>query len=254
MQQRPTRKFRSTTVASVTTLSPHLKRIVLTGDDLHDFPLQQDGIHVKAVLSPDGKPFSDDSWREATKRSYTIREFDPVNKHLVLDFVINRHSGPATNWAAQAKVGDYIGIAGPGEPKLTDFNANSYLLVGDLTSVNAVNGYAKFIPASAQLTAIVTVPTREDIIEMDAGKHLNVHWHVEDETSLTLTEFVKKWVANIPSDTQVFLGLEASQVRAVKGLLLNEYKVNRLTMHATGYWKQGMDADRFGADKKRNPL
>jgi NADPH-dependent ferric siderophore reductase len=254
MQQRLTRKFRSTTIAAVSNLSPHLKRIVLTGDDLHDFPLNQDGVHVKAVISPDGIPFTEDGWRSATKRSYTIREFDSVNKLLILDFVINRHQGPATDWAEKAKVGDYLGIAGPGEPKLTDFNASSYLLIGDITSINAVNGYAKFISPEAQLTAVISVPTRADCIELDAGSHLIVHWHIEDETSTSLSDFIENLATNIATDSQVFIGLEASEVRAVKGLLLDNLGFNRINLHATGYWKKGLNADHFGADKKRNPL
>jgi NADPH-dependent ferric siderophore reductase len=251
------RKVRLTQVAAMQVISPNLKRITLKGDDLNDFPTGQDGAHVKVLLPHSGqtRPNLDINGHEpAVKRSYTIREFNSVKKQLILDFVINRHQGPATNWAAQAKVGDYLGIAGPGVRKLTNFNTNSYLLIGDITSVNAVNGYAKFIAKKAQLTAIVTVPTRADIILMDAGEHLNVHWHVEDESSVTLVDFVHGLVVNLARDSQVFIGLEASQLRSIKSLLLNELEFNRLNIHATGYWKKGMDADRFGADKKRNPL
>lgn len=254
MQQRPTRKFRASYVADVITLSPHLKRIVLTGDDLQDFPQDKEGLHIKAAFSPDGKPLHEGNKHSAIKRSYTIKEFDSVNKHLVLDFVVNRHQGPATDWAKNAKVGDYLGIAGPGEAKLTHFDASSYLLIGDITSVNAVFGYAKFISPTAHLTAIVTVPTRADIIAMDAGMHLNVNWHIEDETSATLTEFVQGVITDVAKDSEVFLGLEASEIRAIKNLLLDELRFERMNIHATGYWKKGMNADRFGADKKRNPL
>lgn len=248
------RKFRATRVAAISILSPHLKRFVLAGEDLNDFPKGQDGVHVKAILSPDGQPLSEENRQSAIKRSYTIREFDEVNKRLVLDFVINRHQGPATDWALNAKVGDYLGIGGPGTPKLTNFNAHSYLLVGDLTSMNAVNGYAKFISPKAQLVAVVSIPSRADIIAMDAGPHLKVHWHIENETSLTLADFVKNRINELAKDSQVFLGLEAGQIRALKGMLLDELEFERLNIHATGYWKKGLDADRFGADKKRNPL
>ncbi|GAA6186619.1 siderophore-interacting protein [Aliiglaciecola sp. NS0011-25] len=254
MNQIAKRKFRSTQVASIEDLTPHLKRFVLSGNDLHDFPEGQDGVHVKAIFLADGSPVTDHNKQDAIKRSYTIREFDSLNKRLTLDFVVNRHQGPATNWAQNAKVGDYLGIGGPGERKLTNFTANSYLLIGDITAVNAVNGYAKFIPPEAALTAIVTVPTADDIIEMDAGDHLNVLWHVEDEDQESLLDVVNKNALNMAKNTQVFIGLEARQLREVKSLLLHDLNFDRLNMHATGYWKKGMDADRFGADKKRNPL
>lgn len=246
------RKFRSTQVAETHQLTPHLKRFVLSGDDLHDFPTDQDGAHVKIIFLADGSPVTPDNQQNAIKRSYTIREFDANQKRLTLDFVVNRHQGPATQWAQQAKVGDQLTIAGPGTRKLTNFEAPSYLLIGDITAVNAVNGYAKFISSEASITAIVTVPTADDVIEMDGAQQ--VHWHIEDQSTLSLEEFTRTLASNLSKDSQVFMGLEASQLRTIKGMLLRELDFSRLNMHATGYWKQGMDADKFGADKKKNPL
>ena len=251
------RKVRLAQVAATTKLSHHLQRIVLTGPDLADFPTNQDGAHVKVLFPHPGetRPNLDlHSDNPAVKRSYTIREFDSQTTQLVIDFVINRHKGPATDWALAAKVGDYVGIAGPGARKLTNFNAASYLLVGDLTSVNAVNGYAKFIPSTARINALVTVPTRDDIIEMDGAEHMHIEWRVEDENPKDIADCVQELAAHMPQNTQVFIGLEASQLRAIKNMLLHTLKFDRQNIHATGYWKKGMNADRFSADKKRNPL
>lgn len=251
------RKVRLTQVAAIQKISTHLKRFVLSGADLADFPSGHDGAHVKVLLPHPGEilPNLDiKGERPAIKRSYTIREFDAINKELVIDFVIDCHQGPATDWAAGAKVGDYLGIAGPGVRKLTDFNAESYLLIGDITSVNAVNGYAKFIHPQATIKAFITVPTRADIIAMDGEEQLQINWRIGDENPADMTECVRALAADMPKNSQVFIGLEASQLRAVKSILLSELEFNRLHLHATGYWKQGLDADRFNSDKKRNPL
>lgn len=251
------RKVRLTQVAAINRLSPHLTRFELIGPDLADFPIGQDGAHVKVLLPHPGEilPNLDmTSENPALKRSYTIREFDAVDKKLVIDFVVNCHQGPATDWASQAKVGDYLGIAGPGVRKLTDFNAESYLLIGDVTAVNAVNGYAKFIQPNALVKALVTVPTRSDIITMDGGEHLQINWRIEDENPADIEECVSALASELSVNSQVFIGLEASQLRAVKSMLLCDLDFNRLNIHATGYWKKGLDADRFNSDKKRNPL
>lgn len=124
----------------------------MSGADLADFPSSQDGALVKVLLPHPGEVLPNldiKSENPAIKRSYTIREFDAINQKLVIDFVINCHQGPAIDWATQAQVGDYLGFAGPKVCKLTDFNADSYLLIGDMTSVNAVNGYAKFISTTS---------------------------------------------------------------------------------------------------------
>lgn len=252
-----TRKVRLTQVADVFQLSPHLKRVILSGSDLADFPSGQEGVHVKVLLPQPGNTQPNlqiNSENPALKRSYTIREFDDVKKQLVIDFVINRHIGPATDWAAQAKKGDYLGIAGPGVRKLTDFTADSYLLIGDITAVNAINGYAKVIPATAKLKALISVPTRDDIIEMDDTEKLNITWRIEDENPLDIAASVSEIAKDLSRNSQVFIGLEARQLRAVKNILLTELAFNRQHIHGTGYWKKGMDADRFNSDKKRNPL
>lgn len=251
------RKVRLTQVANIHRLSPHLQRVTLSGPDLIDFPSGQDGAHVKVLLPHPGNTMPNleiKGENPALKRSYTIREFDDVKKQLIIDFVIDRHRGPATDWAAQAKIGDYLGIAGPGVRKLTDFTADSYLLIGDITAVNAVNGYAKFIPASAELRALISVPTQDDIIEMDGAEHLQITWCIEDENHTEIAESVRRIAFDMPRDSQVFIGLEARELRAVKSMLMEELEFNRLHIHATGYWKKGLDADRFNMDKKRNPL
>lgn len=251
------RKVRLAQVAASDKLSHHLQRIVLTGSDLADFPAEQDGAHVKVLLPHPGDTLPNLDIRgenPAIKRSYTIREFDADKKRLVLDFVINRHRGPATDWALQAKVGDYVGIAGPGVRKLTNFNADSYLLIGDITSVNAVNGYFKFISSSATIKALVSVPNRNDIIAMDNAPHVHITWRIEDENPKDIADYVQAIASNMSKSTQVFIGLEASQLRAVKGMLLNTLEFERQNIYATGYWKKGMNADRFNADKKKNAL
>lgn len=239
--------LRSVQVAEIIELSSHLRRIIFSGTSLQGFPQGLEGAHVKVFLPSTGD--------EAQKmRSYTIRFFNPHTNQLGLDFVINRHQGPVTSWAKKAKVGDRISIAGPGLMKLTDFNHHSYLLVGDITSVNAINGYVPRFNPDAQLKAIISVPTRADIIEMDYDDSKNTHWFIEDESTITLEQQVQLIAKDLPKDSHVFMGLEAGQIRALKPVLQQELGFERLNIFAVGYWKQGIDADRFGALKKVNPL
>lgn len=239
--------MRLTYVSKVTDLSPHLRRIVVTGDSLKGFPIGQEGSYVKVVLQQEGE-------KELKMRSYTIRFFNPETTELAVDFVINRHNGPATDWARKAKVGDSIGIAGPGPIKMTNYNHHSYLLVGDITSVNAINGYVPRFKKGADVRAIVAVPTRADIIEMDYDDTLNTQWFIEDDATLTLEEKVLQTARDMPRDSHVFLGLEARNIRSLRPILQKNIGFDRLNVFAVGYWKQGIDADRFGAQKRVNPV
>lgn len=243
-------------VVEIADLSPHLRRIELFAESFSDFPAGQEGSYVKVILPFDGeeKPSLDiKSIPRPTMRSYTIRYFDKSKRILTLDFVVNRHDGPATNWARSAKIGDYVGIAGPGPLKLTDYSADSYLLIGDITSMNALNGYAARFKSQAEVTYIITVPSRADKIEMDIPSN-RLHWLVEDENSETITELIEKLAIPLTAETRVFMGLEARAIRPLRTLFQETFSIDRKQIYAVGYWKKGVDADRFGAEKKANPL
>lgn len=240
-QKKP--NIRLTHVSKIIELSAHLRRIFVTGESLHGFPVGVEGGYVKVVLQLDGQS-------EMKMRSYTIRSFDPEINELALDFVINRHHGPATNWALQAKVGDSVGIAGPGAMKMTNYDHHSYLLVGDITSLNAINGYIPRLREDADIRAIISVPSRGDIIEMDYDDSANSEWFIEDEASITLEDKVMETAREMSKDTHVFLGLEAKSIRILRPKLQQETGFDKLNLFLVSYWKKGIDADRFSAQKK----
>lgn len=84
-------KRRRLTVKAVTDLTPSLRRITLTGDDLIDFNSPGADDHVKLFLpAPEGE--------ELVGRDYTPRHFRPEALELDLDFVLHeegiaRHLG-----------------------------------------------------------------------------------------------------------------------------------------------------------------
>jgi len=239
--------IRLTHVSSISDLSPHLRRIVLTGESLSDFPLSFEGSHVK-VLVPQAESDS------VKMRSYTIRFFNPETKQLALDFVVNRHQGPATDWASNVKVGDDVKIAGPGPLKISNYDHHSYLLIADITAMNAINGYLPRFKQSADVRAIISVPTRADIITMDYDDSTNTSWFIEDEETITLADKVREIAQGLDKDSHLFLGLESSLIRLLRPILQDELAFDRINISAVGYWKDGVDADRFGAQKRKTPL
>src|SRR5690606_27464486 len=65
-----------------------------------------------------------------TGRSYTPRAYRDGDSELSLDFVLHGH-GPAGNWAADARPGDILHIAGPKSSLLVPERAEWYVLAGD---------------------------------------------------------------------------------------------------------------------------
>lgn len=244
-----TRRVRRATVISTADIAPHLRRLVVGGDEFYDFPADQLGAYVKVLLPHYGKDEVEidlKATNPAPKRSYTIRAIDNINHTITLDFVVNQHKGIATNWAKQAKPGDKLAIAGPGPKKLTDFSQSQYLMIADLTSVNAINGYLQQLPASAAVDVIIHVADSQDIITLDTieahTKH-RIKWLVTTKPQIALVEQVTNYLNQYTGTPLIFMGLEGSLVRTIQSIAKEQFAVPSAKIVCSAYWKRGIDAD-----------
>lgn len=235
--------MRMTTVASVTELSPHMKRVILTGEDLADFPEDKKSAHVKAIF-PDPKSanqepklglyFGFKKWM----RSYTIRDFNKQDLTLTLDFAVNDHQGLATNWASLAKPGDKLGIAGPGELKHTDLFAQRHLFFGDLTALPAIASILEMLPENAIGRVWIQVPEKADIQSLYAPDNVEINWIVTDNK---LTDEFLQALINEPKNlenTAIFIATEASVVRVLKEHLNEHCQYDKQKLYASAYWNK----------------
>ncbi|RZF90361.1 siderophore-interacting protein [Pseudoalteromonas sp. CO302Y] len=251
------RKVRRANVLSTTRISPHLQRIVVGSEEFADFPQDAKGAYVK-VLLPHAGEFKVEldlhAEHPALMRSYTIRDINPVNGAITLDFVVNQHQGVATNWAQNACVGDEVGIAGPGPKKLTDFTQTHYLMLADLTSVNAINGYLQALPQDATVDVIIHVADKADIIQLEqieAHSQHSVEWLVTDEPETDLLDQVTRLCAGYNTQPMVFMALEANLVKAIRRLVTSSFAIDHEHIVASAYWKRGIDADGLKVEKQQ---
>lgn len=248
------KKIRRAHVISTTQIAPHLMRIVVGSEEFEDFPRDQQGAYVKVLFPHEGQTDVEldlKADKPAVRRSYTIREIDSQSGAISLDFVVNQHSGIATYWAKRAKVGDNIAIAGPGPKKLSDFSQSDYLLLGDLTSVNAINGYLQKLPARATVNAIIHVPDKQDIIGLDVT-HSNhrVNWLVSEQPNTDLINTVITQLSQSHTKPLVFMALESSLVRQINTLVGERFAIERENIVCSAYWKQGITADGLKVEKQ----
>jgi NADPH-dependent ferric siderophore reductase len=231
------KKVRKATVLSTKQITPHLQRIIVGSDEFNDLSAQYIGNYVKVLIPQNGRV--DFNIKTTCMRSYTIRHVDEHTGALTLDFVIQ---GPATNWAKEAKVGDEVGIAGPGPKKLDNYDHSYYLLLGDLTSVNAIKGYVQQLPINAKIDAIIHAPTKDDVISLDSSR--DVTWLITNNPDTDMIKALK----SLPLSEQqpiVFMALEAGLVRKAKTVLTDELAIPRSQIVASGYWKKGLDSEAY---------
>lgn len=234
-------KMRMTEVLSVIDLSPHMRRIILTGEALSDFPDNKESAHVKAIFpnpdSNDKKPkLGMYLGFKKFMRSYTIRAFDKIEKTLSIDFAINDHSGLATDWARQAKPGDLLGIAGPGETKHTDIDAGNHLFFGDFTALPAIATTLEQLPETAIGHAWIQVPTEQDIQLINSPKGIQIHWLITPNKLTDKFLSALKEQENVLLETAIFIAAEASIVKRLKAYLNAHCQYKKSNLYASAYW------------------
>ncbi|NMP02299.1 siderophore-interacting protein [Pseudoalteromonas arctica] len=241
------KQVRKANVLSTQQITPHLQRIVVGSDDFKDLTSQYIGNYVKVLFPKNGEV--DFNLKTACIRSYTIRHVDAQTGALTLDFVINMHQGPATDWAKIAKVGDELGIAGPGPKKLDSYEHSHYVLLGDLTSVNAIKGYAQQLLLTSKIDAFVHAPTEKDIIDLETSRDIN--WLVTDNADEVLLSALQN--LHITAEPPiVFMALEAGLVRRAKTLLTEQFNIPRSNIVSSGYWKKGVDSEGYKKQRQRD--
>lgn len=225
-------------VAARAALTPHMLRLTLAGPGLAGFHTYQADDHVKIVFpDPDGTrrdPVPNDrqmlDWPHPlpTTRKYTIRRYDPEALTVDLDFVLHT-GGVASAWAASARVGDEVTIAGPPGAKAFPHTYDHYVFAVDATALPAVARWLDESPPDA--AADVVVADAEPGYPLAARDRVRVHWL---EPGRALADAV---TALDPPEGRAFL-FAAGEAGAVKPL--RTWSAGRLDALVTGYWKRGV--------------
>lgn len=242
-----TKKIRKVTVLSTKQITPHLQRIVLGSDEFTDLTSDHIGSYVKVLIPKNG--VADFNLKTACMRSYTIQNVNKSNGAITLDFVINMHQGPATNWAKVAKVGDELAIAGPGPKKLENYQHSHYVLLGDLTSVNAIKGYVQQLPINAKIDAFIHTPNKADIISLDSTRQVN--WLITTTPEIEMANALST-LQQHEQPPIIFMALEAGLVRELKTLLTSKLAVPRTNIVSSGYWKKGLNSENYKLERQAN--
>ncbi len=127
-------------------------------------------------------------------RTYTVRDVVGSGETvgLVVDIVVHdpgrdgTATGPGNTWAMQAGIGDRLVIIAPrrgrefGGREFAPGSAERLLLVADETAVPAVAGILRDLDPEATGTALLEVPTRDDVLDVVAPSGVDVVWLPRD--------------------------------------------------------------------------
>lgn len=244
-------KMRRIEVAVVERLTDRYVRVTFTGEDLADFQSADPDDHMKLLFPPDpetelvlpgpGFTYPEGAPRPAT-RDYTPRAFDPAKRELVVDFVIHGE-GPASNWAAQARPGQTLGVGGPRGSWVLDATFDWYLLIGDETVLPSIARRLEELPAGAKVVAFIEVNGPEDELPLPTQADADVRWVHRGAAPAGTSDVLEQAIraAAFPQGSVfVWAGGEASTLRGIRRYLKNEVGIPVANLRFSGHWKQGV--------------
>ncbi|MFY1623832.1 siderophore-interacting protein [Micromonospora sp. WMMD735] len=254
-------------------ITPHMIRVVLTGDDLQGLSLSEPDQQVKLYFPRAGQArpslpaaTADTdvmSWYQAYSaipdderpwmRSYTIRWHDAATSSIAIDFVVHKHAGPATQWAVNAKPGDTLGVFGPSAmfarhtPLSAQLNdADWVLLIGDDAAIPAMSTIIERLPADKPAYAFIEVAGAPDEQPLTTRARLETTWlhrgSIEPGHSDALLQAVR--AVNLPDGTGfAWVGGEANAVRGIRRHLVGDRGMPKRLVDFTGYWRLQLTQD-----------
>jgi NADPH-dependent ferric siderophore reductase len=246
-------KLRLVQVASVQSVSPRMRRIVLAGDALDGFTTAAADDHVKLLFPAPGQtkpplplPGADRFSFPAgvtppAIRDYTPRRFDPATNQLTIEFVLHG-DGPAATWASQAAPGMWLGVAGPRGSLLVPEDFDAYLLVGDETALPAIARRLEEMPAGARAIVLIEVADGAEERYLPTAANASITWlhrgATAPGTAAPLATALRD-TALPQGETHAWLAGEIETIRALRTHLVQERHLPREHVRAAGYWRIG---------------
>ncbi len=253
------------TVEQVERLTPSMVRVVLGGDGLDDFEMvPSTDAYVNLLFLPDHAPYAvpfdlgearaldRDLW--PVPRRFSVRAWDEATRRLTIDFVVHGDEGTAGRWAAGARPGDLLQLAGPHGAYRPGADAAWHLLVGDESALPAIAASLEALPTGAEAVALLLVDGPDHELALKCPGSLEVVWlHRERLRGPAEQALVAALVGlDRPFDgVQAFVHGEAVETRAVRRHLLADRGVPREALSVSPYWRRTMTDERWREVKQQ---
>ncbi len=248
------RGLRMVHVLRTQTLTPHMRRITVGGEEAK---AMSDGPNLKLVLPPrPGVPLElplrgdggQAVWpppeRRPAIRTYSVRRYDRDSGEVDIDFVLHGDDGPASAWAEQAQPGDPIGISVPGGRTVRP--ADWYLLVGDQTALPGISRILETLPPDAKGHALIEVPDPGEQQPLVHPSGIDLRWFpAGPHTQLEKAVRALAWPA--AEEVFVWVGTESQSARAIRAYVRDERRIDKRRFLVIGYWRRGMSESEYAS-------
>ncbi|XVV11648.1 siderophore-interacting protein [Actinoplanes sp. CA-131856] len=208
-------------------LTPHYLRLSFEAPTLLEKVRPEPAAWVRFwIPDPDGG-------KREYQRAYTIAGADEKAGTIDVDFLLHEPAGPASSWAATAEEGTKVAVVSLGSaPFRLATGTPGVLLIGDPSSVPAINGILRTLPPTTEVEVLL-----EDAAGFPLAEHprLTVH-HCEREGTGSLATAVRPLVK---PGHQVWAAGESGSLKAVRSVARAREGATKENTYTLAYWIEG---------------
>lgn len=250
--------FQLLEVVACHSVTPHMRRVTFRSDDVSRFA-PMDALHLNIMVQHPGRNTPqwplvganglihwEDPLTRPILRKYTVRTVNCDAGLMDIDFVLHEDAGPGAVFAMQVKIGDQVGIMGPGGGGLK--NADWYLFAGDETALPAISRMLESLPVKARGIALIEVADEREIQPLATCSGIEIRWLVRQGKMSGTTQDLADAVEQVqfPDDGSriyVWAGCEFEAFRRIRGFLRHDRGLEKNQHLVVSYWRRGNSED-----------
>jgi NADPH-dependent ferric siderophore reductase len=253
--------FRRAEVARVVDVTPHLRRITLTGPELEGLPDRGPASSLR-LLVPVAEGLVVPTWNgnvwlfedgsRAPIRTLTPRRVsaDPGSgraPELDVDVVLHG-AGPISRWAASAAPGTLAAVSGTGRGIDVGDDGAPWVLLGDESALPAIATLLEALPPSVTVEVLAEVAHPDARHDLPAHPGATVAWCDlplgDPHGSALVAAAIEGPLApgRLAADARVFAAGEAASIQRIRRHVVDELGHPRPRTVIRGYWKHGRAA------------
>ncbi|WP_327112500.1 siderophore-interacting protein [Nocardia sp. NBC_01730] len=168
------------------------------------------------------------------QRGYTLVDQDPAGDRFHIEFAL--HSGPASEWARRAKVGDEIEAAVLGSDfQLPDTTPSEYVVFGDTASLPAINSLLDAIGDTPARIWLEWQDESDRTLPVRNKPHHQVTWLQRVDDGRLLREQAHE--ISCPQDAYGWVACDGHTTRSIVKTLKAAHGLPKTAIKSRAYWK-----------------
>jgi NADPH-dependent ferric siderophore reductase len=230
-RQRPPLRSWTFRVVDSFDVSPNMRRVVLTADDIDEFAYKPGQAIVMMIPLLEGG---------TGRRDYTIRTQDRAAGTISIDFVLHGDT-PAPTWARQTRPGATIEVKGPRGDTVLRPDADWHLLTGDETCIPAIAHILETVPAGTKAFVFIETNDKNGEIALQTRADATIRWVHRNGAPAGPSELMNGVVQDflLPRGKgHAYIIGETSNVRRQRHTLIAR-GLTRDQISSEGYWRPG---------------